>query len=55
MGGFLSVALLAGFISCSNGTSDETNQAAQGLNLSGASSASGTAIAENIYSKCSIC
>ena len=50
MGGFLSVALLAGFISCSNGTSDETNQAAQGLNLSGASSASGTAIAENIYS-----
>ncbi len=50
MGGFLSVALLAGFISCSNGTSDETNQAAQGLNLSGASSASETAIAENIYS-----
>lgn len=51
MGGFLSVALLAGFISCSNGTSDETNQAAQGLNLSGASSASGTAIAaEDIFS-----
>lgn len=51
MGGFLSVALLAGFISCSNGTSDETNQAAQGLNLAGASSASGTAIAaEDIFS-----
>ncbi len=51
MGGFLSVALLAGFISCSNGTSDETNQAAQGLNLAGASSASETAIAaEDIFS-----